>query len=99
MLLDTWGVVQYRLGNLEPSRDALERGLAHPRVRPGARTENGGIDPLVEGIPSLPLNSPTQAASIIAIQITFPGGERPGEYGISVGQAGQAGTAFPWNRE
>jgi len=36
-LLDTWGVVQYRLGNLRVSRQALEQCLAHPQVRPATR--------------------------------------------------------------
>jgi Tfp pilus assembly protein PilF len=33
ILLDTWGVVQYRLGNLHESREVLEKCLTHPRVR------------------------------------------------------------------
>lgn len=36
-LLDTWGVIQYRLGNLQASRQALEKCLSHPQVRQATR--------------------------------------------------------------
>lgn len=36
-VLDTWGVLQYRLGNLEESRAALERCINAPGTPPGTR--------------------------------------------------------------
>lgn len=36
-VLDTWGVIQYRLGNIEESRRALERVVDHPRAPASTR--------------------------------------------------------------